>query len=300
MGPSWGIDIRGHYVEGVVLEHPAATRVLRRLRVPTEVAKGYYHVLGQVHKLVEVLCAEVGVRAERVGVAIPGHLDPVTRTLKHSGLEAFDGKPLASDLQTYLGLDVRLQGGARCMALAETRFGAVTESAPGAKAVFGVLLGERLSGGLVLNGRVYDGRQGIAGSFGHTHLDAAGGPCWCGKHGCAETLLGGPAIAAQVEQLTGRTAAVAELFEGDDPAGLEGLDAVREHIVYNLARALGPVVNVLDPDCILLAGPVAADAVVFEQLPEVLKRFVHNGRLDTLVLRPKLGADAVAIGAALL
>ena len=299
MGPSWGIDIRGQHIEGVVLEDPGSPRVLRRLRVPTEVDRGYYHVLGQVHKLVEVLSADVGMRADRVGLAIPGHLDPITKTLKHSGLEAFDGKPLPTDLQTYLGLEVKLQGGARCMTLAECRFGSVTEQMPGAKAVLGVQLGEHVEGAIVINGRILNGRQGIAGSIGHTFLDPKGGPCWCGKHGCVDTLLSAGAIEQHYHMLNGRERTIEAIFSGS--AGPRpDLDALREHIVYNLAKALGPAISLLDPDCVVLAGLPVDDKVVMQQLPEVLKRFVSNTRLDTLILQPKLGSQSVAIGAALL
>jgi len=299
MGPRWGIDIQAEYVEGLVLESLGAPRSLRRLRVASEVDKGYYHVLGQVHKLVEVLSAEVGMRASKIGVAVPGNFDPITKTLKQSGLNAFEAKPLATDLRTYLGLEVTLQDAARCMTLAETRFGIVTESVPNAKCVVGVRLGNYLSGAVVINGRILNGRQGIAGSFAHSYLDAKGGNCWCGKHGCAETLLAGRSIERFYTDLSGKHLPLSTLF-GPRNESLPYMAELREHVVYNLAKALGPVINLLDPDCIVLGGLPVNDDVVFNQLPEVLKRFVHNSRLDTVLVRPKLGRRVVVTGAALL
>ncbi len=300
MGPIWGIDLGGTKIEGVVLESAASMSVLRRMRIPTEIDKGYYHVLGQIHKLVEVLSAEVSVRPASIGIGLPGALDPITRTLKSSGWEALDGKPIQSDLETYLGVPVRVANDANCFALAETRYGSVPEVLPTAKCVVGVILGTGVGAGIVFNGRVYPGRQGIAGEWGHNFLDESGGRCTCGRYGCAETVISGPALERHYEQLSGRhlpladIAAAAEL--GRDQAAAQTI----ERLVYNFAKAVGAVINLLDPDAIIIGGGVGKIEALHTQGPDLIKRFVYNTRLDTLILKPKLGDSAGVFGAALL
>ncbi len=300
MGPRWGFDIRGEYIEGIVLEDASSTRILRRMRVPAEYSKGYYHLLGQIHKLVEVLSAEVGVRPASLGISTWGHLDPITKTIKNAGTPVLDGKPLLGDLETYIGVPARLSNAANCLALAETRFGTVPEVVPGAKCVLGVLIEDRVDGGIVFNGRILGGRQGIAGSWGHNYLDDSGGTCDCGRHGCTQTVLSDQALAEYYSTQGGRAVGMEDILSAadrhDDAAAAQTL----ERFVYHLAKALGPAINLLDPECVVIGGTMSAADAVFEQGPELLKRFVHNSRLDTPLLRPQLGRSASMYGAALL
>lgn len=299
MGPQWGIDLGGTKIEGIALAERASVKPLARMRLPTEMAGGYYHVLGQVHKLVEVMAAELGVRPETIGVGLPGNLDPITQTLKSSGHEALDGKPLRRDLETYLGIPVRIGNDANCFALAEARHGAAAEACPGAKCVLGVVLGSGVGGGVVVNGRIYRGRQGIAGEWGHTPLLGEDEPCVCGRVGCVETVISGPALERFYERLTGTRRdlvdVVARSTRGDAAAA-----ATVDRLVYNFARGLGAVVNVLDPDCVVVGGGVGQVDALFAEGLELLPRFVYNPRVDTLVLRPKLGDSAGVFGAAML
>lgn len=300
MGPVWGIDLGGSKIEGVVLEDAHRMRVLRRTRIPTEMARGYYHVLGQVHKLVEVLSSEVGVRPEGIGIGMPGTLDPITKTLKNTGHAALDGKPAQSDLETYLGMPVKIANDANCFALAEARHGSVPAVAPAAKCVVGVILGTGVGAGIVLNGRVYKGRQGIAGEWGHNFLDESGGACACGRYGCVETVISGPALEDHYEGLTGRRLPMEDIAaraeDGDDLAAGKTV----ERLVYNFAKGIGAVVNLLDPDAVVIGGGVGQVDALHAKAPELIKRFVYNSRLDTLILRPKLGDSAGVFGAALL
>ena len=301
MGPHWGIDIASDYIEGAVVADAASAKTLRRMRIPTEQAGGYYHVLGQVHKLVEVLSADVGVRPDVIGVAHAGALDPVTKTLKATGVEHFDGKPLLSDLETYLGVPIRLASAAHCLALAEVRLGVVPEVMPAARCIVGLRVDAEVGAGIVVNGRVLRGRQGIAGAWGHNFLDESGGRCACGRRGCTETLLSTRALEAfYADASGGRRATLREIAElaaaHDDEAAARTI----ERLAYNFARAVGPVINLLDPDCIVVGGEASRVEALFTQGPDLIKRFVHNTRLDTLLLRPKLGRRATALGAALL
>jgi len=300
MGPNWGINIGSTQVEAVLLDGLSRARPFRKMRVPLDPEQGYYYVLGQVHKLVEVLSADVGMRPDRIGVSTWGQLDPETKTLKNSGSQALDGKPLLSDLETYLGVPVRIENAANCLTLAETRFGVVTQIAPDARCILGLLIEDRVDGGIVLNGRIFSGRQGIAGSWGHNYLDAGGGTCDCGRHGCTQTVLSDQALEEFYATQGGRMAGVHDIMacaeDGQDDAASETL----ERYVYNLAKALGPVINILDPEVVVLGGTLSAMDAVYEQGPELLRRFVHNSRVDTKLVRPQLGHAASAYGAALL
>ncbi len=300
MGPKWGIDLGGTKIEGVVLQDANASKVLRRMRVPTEANRGYYHILGQVHKLVEVLSAEVGVRPDLLGIGVPGTIDPITKTLKNVSTQELENKPLLSDLETYLGIPIRSENDANCFALAETRFGKVAEVMPHAKCVFGAVLGSGVGGGIVFNGRTYGGRQGIAGEWGHNFLDESGGLCPCGRYGCVETVISGPALERYYQSLAARQLSLPGIAEAARRGHDEAAAKTIERLVYFFAKAIGTVINVLDPDCVVLGGGVSNIDELFDRSPELIKRFVMNTRLDTVLLRPKFGDSAGVFGAALL
>jgi len=183
MGPIWGIDLGGTKIEGVVLENSNDLKVIRRTRIPTEAHKGYAHILKQIHRLTEVLSSEVGVLPEKIGIGTPGALDPITNTHKNSNTTCLNGQTFKQDLEDILGVPIAMANDANCFAIAETKFGAVKEKMPEAKVVFGVIMGTGVGGGLVVNGQVINGRQGIAGEWGHNFLDDSGGDCYCGKVG---------------------------------------------------------------------------------------------------------------------
>ena len=194
MGPLWGIDLGGTKIEGVILSEREKPDVLKRLRIPTEAQKGYDHVIQQVARLVEVLTAETGIKPQSLGIGTPGVLDPATRTMKNCNTTCLNGQPLKRDLELALGIPIRMANDANCFAIAETLLGVVPEKAPRAKTVFGVILGTGVGGGYVVNGEIIKGRHGIAGEWGHVFLDRSGGDCYCGKKGCVETLISGPAL----------------------------------------------------------------------------------------------------------
>jgi predicted NBD/HSP70 family sugar kinase len=270
------------------------------MRIPTELDKGYYHVLGQLHKLVEVLSAEVGVRPGGIGLASPGAIDPVTKTLKGSGWQHLDGKPLLSDLQTYLGVPIKSASRASCFTLAETRLGSIPASMPEAKVTMGLHLDHEVTAGIVINGQILRGKQGIAGSWGHNYLDDSGGKCFCGKYGCVQTMLSTSSLEQFYESQSSQTLSIAEIAQAAEEGRDEAAAKTAERLVYNFAKAVGPVINLLDPDAIIIGGVVGSLLPVATQAPELIKRFVFNSRLDTPLLSSQLNSQAVAIGAAML
>lgn len=296
----WGIDLGGTKIEGAVLESRESPRSLARQRVPTEAHLGYEHILDQVAHVVELLVAETGKRPERIGLGHPGTLDPNTGVVKNANTTALIGKPFDKDLERRLGVPVRLANDANCFAVAEALMGAVPEVVPNAEVVFGVILGTGVGGGLVVRQKVIHGRQGIAGEWGHNFLDAHGGLCYCGKVGCVETLISGPALERFYAEKSGQFLHLREIVErsvaGNDAAAVATMD----RLIHFFGKAIAVVINIVDPDAIVLGGGVGnIDRLYTDGVAEARKH-LFNTRIDTVFLKPKLGDSAGVFGAALL
>src|SRR5690349_21007063 len=187
----WGIDLGGTKIEGVVVSAVDPGRVIARTRVPTESAFGYDHIVGRVRLVVEALeAASRMTRPETIGFGTPGTIEPAAGTLKNSNTTCLNGKPLARDLGDALGTETRLANDANCFALAEATLGA----ARGRGVVIGLIRGTGVGGGLVVHGRVLDGLHGIGGEWGHNPLCGESARCYCGRTGCVETVISGPAL----------------------------------------------------------------------------------------------------------
>lgn len=296
----WGIDLGGTKIEGVVLESKTNIQPLARLRVPTEAHLGYDHIIGQVDKLVQMLKEATGQLPESIGLAHPGTLDPITGTIKNANTTALIGKPFDRDLSARLGIPVKLSNDANCFAVAETLMGAVPQVLPNAEVVFGIIMGTGVGGGVVVRGKVIGGRQGIGGEWGHNHLDDSGGPCYCGKTGCVETVISGPALQRWYKHLSGEDRKLHDIYlraqEGNDPAAT----ATMQRLVEYFGKAVAVVINILDPDVIVIGGGVGnIDLLYTEGVKEVAKH-VFNPRVDTIFVKPALGDSAGVFGAALL
>lgn len=298
--PLWGIDLGGTKIEGAILESRANPRVLHRLRIPTESGKGYDHIIGQVNKLVEMLSDESGLKPASIGIGHPGTLDPNTGTIKNANTTSLNGRPFNLDLEKKLGVPVRLANDANCFAIAEATLGRVPQVLPNAEVVFGVILGTGVGGGWVIHGKVINGRQGIGGEWGHNFLDESGGPCYCGHTGCVETVISGPALEKFYEKLTLRHLplrdVVAAAETGDDEAAVQTM----ERLIHYFGKAIAVVINIMDPDAIVLGGGVGnIDRLYTDGVAEAQK-YLFNTRIDTVFLKPELGDSAGVFGAALL
>jgi predicted NBD/HSP70 family sugar kinase len=291
----WGLDLGGTKIEGVVLEPDRSSEPICRLRVPTEAAQGYRHILDQIRHLLERMEAETGSRRpERIGMGTPGTEDPRTGRMKNCNTTALNGQPLRADLEAILETEVRLANDANCFALAEARLGA----AKGHKVVFGVIMGTGVGGGLVVDGHVLGGAHGIAGEWGHNVLEPDGDPCYCGKVGCVETVLAGPSLERFYERRSGQRKGMREILAkvAEDSAAL----ATEARLVEGFGRALSVVVNIVDPDAIVLGGGVGHAAALYERGKESLSRWMFNERFEGALLRPMLGDSAGVFGAAML
>lgn len=295
--PIWGIDLGGTKIEGVILPSIHDPKPLLRSRIDTEGHKGYHHVIGQLAKLVEQLSKDSGLTPTRIGMGTPGVLDPILHTMKNCNSTSLNGQPLKKDIEEKLDISFELANDANCFALAETHWGVVKEKAPDARMVFGIIMGTGVGGGLVMDGKVWNGKHGIAGEWGHNYLDQSGGPCYCGKVGCVETILSGPGLQRYYASISGQEKKLKDIVKDhDDPHARATLERLHEYF----GRAVSYLTNILDPDVIVIGGGVGNIDSIYTDGVAALGKYIFNNRLDVPVLKPSLGDSAGVFGAAAL
>jgi len=266
-----GIDLGGTKIEIAVLD-PGGNERLRK-RIPTP-RGDYAATVGAIATLVNEADRDLGERGT-VGVGTPGALSKKTGRIKNSNSTVLIGKPLREDLERALGREIRMSNDANCLALSEATDGA----ARNAPVVFAAILGTGVGGGLAIDGRVHDGPNAIAGEWGHTPLpwmradEAPGPPCYCGRNGCIETFLSGPARAREPSL---------------------------ERYLDRLARGLAVIVDVLDPDAIVLGGGVSNVDDIYTRVPALIRDYVFSDTFDTPLLRAAHGDSSGVRGAAML
>ncbi|MGL6607658.1 ROK family protein [Aeromonas hydrophila] len=291
----WGIDLGGTKCECVVLD---GDEVLLRHRIPTERAGGYDHMIGQIAKLVAECADKIGQRPTLIGMGTPGARDPQTGLMKNCNTTELNGKPFKEDLERRLGVPVLIANDANCFALAETHLGAVRQHHPSARVVFGIIMGTGVGSGIVINGRILNGHHGIAGEWGHNVLSPDGPECYCGKHGCVETFISGPALEAWYEAKAKRHLSLAKIAAATDHDHVAKLTIDRLHLLFG--QALANVVNILDPDVIVIGGGVGNVQSLYSVGRETILPFLFNPRFATPIIAPALGDSAGVFGAALL
>lgn len=289
-----GVDLGGTKIEAVAMAPDG--RILLRRRVPSP--RRYEDTVEAVAALVESLETEVGARGT-VGVGIPGALSPETGVVKNANSTWLIGRPLDRDLEARLGRPVRLENDANCFALSEARDGA----AAGAGVVFGVILGTGVGGGIVMDGRVLSGRQHIAGEWGHNPLpwptddERPGPPCYCGQRGCIETFLSGPGMVRDHRSATGEERTTFEIAAAAAQGAREARATVDRYI-DRLTRALATVVNILDPDVVVLGGGMSNLDGLADAVEAALPRWVFTDIVKTRVVRNRHGDSSGVRGAA--
>jgi fructokinase len=296
----WGIDMGGTKIEGVILRSKDQPDVLFRNRVPTEADQGYEHILSQVKKLVDLMVADTGYRPARIGFGTPGTLDPKLGVMKNCNTVAMNGKPMKKDLQELLGVSIEIANDADCFALAEARHGVVKEHFPEARVVFGVIMGTGVGGGLVIDGRAIVGLQGIAGEWGHNFLDDSGGKCYCGKTGCVEKVIAGPALEEYYFKETGNRKPLKDIVALAESKVDPTAQKTMIRLIEFFGKALSVLINILDPDVIVIGGGVGNIDMLYDRGIDSVKKYVFNNRLDTPIVQPMLGDSAGVIGAAYL
>ena len=296
----WGIDLGGTKIEGVILESTGHPSPIVRTRVDTEASGGYDHIIGQLAKLVAELEQKSGLKPAKIGIGTPGVLDPTLKTMKNCNTTAINGRPLQKDLEAKLQLPVELANDANCFALAEAHWGAAKQEFPDARIAFGIIMGTGVGGGIVIDGKIWNGRHGIAGEWGHNFLDESGGPCYCGKTGCVETVIAGPSLERYYHKLTGNKLRLKEIAarhrDGSDPAATETI----QRLSHFFGKAVSGIVNLLDPDVIIVGGGVGNMDEIYTDGLQSLKHFIFNNRVEVPLLKPRLGDSAGVFGAAAL
>jgi fructokinase len=290
-----GIDLGGTKIEGVALADDGRQLIRRRIPTPRE---DYVATVGAVADLVRGLERETGVRGS-VGVGIPGTLSPVTGAVKNANSVWLIGHRFDRDLEAALGREIRWANDANCLALSE----AVDGAAAGARVVFAAILGTGTGAGLVVDGTVITGRNGVAGEWGHNPLpwaDAAEQPgprCYCGKRGCIETWVSGPALERDFREATGRDLRAWSIAKAAS-SGDQQADAALRRYEGRLARGLANVINVVDSDVIVLGGGVSNIDRLYETVPPLLEAWVFGREVTTPIRRAAHGDASGVRGAA--
>jgi fructokinase len=290
-----GIDLGGTKIEIIALDGTGRERYRRRTATPRGSYEGTLTVIADLVRAAERDAATRGT----VGIAMPGTISPATGLVKNANSTWLNGRQLQADIETLLDRTVRLTNDANCFALSEATDGA----GAGVDVVFGVIAGTGTGGGVVVRGQVCTGPNAIAGEWGHNPLpwpedDERPGPaCYCGKRGCIETFLSGPGLAADHERATGVRLDPPAIVERA-AAGDAACEATLARYEGRMARALATVINILDPDVIVLGGGMSNIDQLYERVPRRLSKYVFSDHVTTRLLRPVHGDSSGVRGAA--
>jgi len=290
-----GVDLGGTKIEAIALSETG--EIVHRRRVATP--KGSYEkILRAVVDLVQGIESELKIHG-RVGIGTPGAISPATETIKNANSTHLIGHPLDKDLSTALGREVRINNDANCFTLSEAMDGAGV----GAEVVFGVIIGTGTGGGIVVRGAVLTGPNAIAGEWGHNPLpwptaeELPGPDCYCGKKGCIETFVSGPGLARDFHLATGKSLeppAIVDLTKRGDGSA----EAALRRYEDRLARGLAHIINILDPDVIVLGGGMSNVMRLYANVPKLWGRYVFSDRVNTRLEPPVHGESSGVRGAA--
>ena len=290
-----GIDLGGTKIEVLALD--AEGEEVFRKRIPTPQGK-YAETVAAIVGLVKA--AEAAVEEEcHLGIGIPGTISRATGLVKNANSTCLIGHPLQEDLAERLGKPICVANDANCFAMSEATDGA----AAGAKNVFGVILGTGVGGGLILNGQVVEGHNGIAGEWGHNPLpwledeERPGPVCYCGRKGCIEAFLSGPALTREYAAKTGEESFATAIAQAAE-SGNEAAESILDRYENRLARALASVINLVDPEIIVLGGGLSNMQRLYENIPALWSRWVFSDRVDTVLVQNKHGDSSGVRGAA--
>ncbi|HEU0186536.1 MAG TPA: ROK family protein [Gallionellaceae bacterium] len=290
-----GIDLGGTKIEIVALDPQGGELLRRRVSTPQG---NYYETLQAIAGLVRDAEAELGQQGS-VGIGTPGAISRATGLLKNSNSVVLNGKPLLQDLEALLQRKVQISNDANCFALSEATDGA----AAGAEVVFGVILGTGVGAGIVVNGHVLTGPNGIAGEWGHNPLpwpqayELPGPACYCGKRGCIETFLSGPGM-MQLHQLEAGVALSSAEIVARAGQGDAACERTLQAYENRLARSLAHVINILDPDVIVLGGGMSNIQRLYTNVPLLWGQWVFSDRVDTRLVKHCHGDSSGVRGAA--
>jgi fructokinase len=283
-----GIDLGGTKTEGILLDDSLHTIERKRLSTPRN---NYQEIIKTIYFLVNDLSREI--EDFTVGICTPGAISKKTGLLKNSNTQCLIGKPLREDLEKKLDKNISIENDANCFAISEATMGIAKNHS----FVFGVILGTGVGGGIVIDGKIHHGRTNIAGEWGHHTLHQNGKNCYCGKKGCVETYISGPALEERWEEITGKNQSLSEIVK--DPENSKFITWKKEFL-DNFGTALANVIDILDPDVVVLGGGLSNIEFLYSDGIQNVYDKVFSDLVDTPILKNSLGDSAGVFGAALL
>ena len=283
-----GIDLGGTKTEAILLDENL--NVLERKRVSTP-KNNYQEIINTILSLVSGISENNSDFS--LGICTPGTISKQTGLIKNSNTQCLIGKPLKEDLENKLGKKISMENDANCFAMAEAKMGA----ACGFDVVFGVIMGTGVGGGIIINGKIHSGRTNIGGEWGHHTIHRNGNSCYCGKTGCVETYISGPSLEKQWQELTGKSQILPEILSNiDNEIGQKW----KNEFLENFGIGLANVIDILDPDVIVLGGGLSNIDFLYTEGKESVYSKVFSDSVDTPVLKNKLGDSAGVFGPCLL
>lgn len=280
-----GVDLGGTKIEAILLDENLNT--IQRKRVPTP-QNDYSKILNTINSLSVDLLENI--EDYSIGICTPGAISKKTGLIKNSNTQCLIGKPLKEDLEKKLGQKISMENDANCFAIAESTLGI----AKGFDVVFGVIMGTGVGGGIVINGKIHQGRTNIAGEWGHHTLHQNGNNCYCGKQGCVETYISGPALEKRWKELTGKSQNMPEIIQNIE------VKQWKDEFLENFGFGLANVIDILDPDVIVLGGGLSNIDFLYTEGKNSIYQKVFSDLVDTPIMKNKLGDSAGVFGAALL
>ena len=282
-----GIDLGGTKIEGILLDEKYNT--IQRKRIETRQENGYDSIVQSIISLINELRAKTDEKTS-VGICTPGVTGADSGLIKNSNTQCLIGMPLKNDLENVLGFEIVMENDANCFALAESVLG----SAKGHDVVFGVIIGTGVGGGIVINGTLHKGRTNIAGEWGHHTLHPNGNECYCGKQGCVETYISGPALEKRWFEITGKKESLQSIVQdlSDEKA-----KQWKKEFLENFGTGLANVIDILDPDIIILGGGVSNIPFLYDQGKKAVYDKVFSDSIETPILKNSLGDSAGVFGA---
>ena len=285
-----GIDLGGTKTEGVLVDEQF--QVIERKRVPTNQNNGYESILNIIKDLISDL-KEKNNEETSIGVCTPGALSKESGLIKNSNTQCLIGEDLKNDLEKILEQEISIENDANCFALAEARLGAAKIH----ETVFGVIMGTGVGGGLVIDGKIHTGRTNIAGEWGHHCIKPNGNECYCGRKGCVETYISGPALEKKWNQLTNQNTSVPDIIKNSQENAYK---TWKNEFLENFGLSLANVIDIIDPDAIVLGGGLSNIPFLYDEGKDLVYQNVFSDTVDTPILQNQLGDSAGVFGACIL
>ena len=285
-----GIDLGGTKTEGILLDEKL--EVIERKRLPTNQQEGYSSIVNLIKNLVDDLKQKTD-DSVSIGICTPGALSKQSGVIKNSNTQCLIGKDIKNDLENVLKQKVSIENDANCFTLAESKLG----SAKNFDMVFGVIMGTGVGGGIVIKEQIHNGRTNIAGEWGHHCIKPEGNSCYCGKRGCVETYLSGPALEKRWNDLSGKRQTISEILQNSEESMFS---TWKNELLENFALALGNVIDILDPDAIVLGGGLSNIPFLYDEGQSYVHQQVFTDQIDTPILKNKLGDSAGVFGACMI